>query len=210
MMLFLNDNLEYLNLLLRTIKIVLNFLLFFGIIIIIMILIKLIYHYIKYGYIGFGVFSVKGNVAFKKDLLLLMIDKVPGYRKIINTKEYKSDMIMFDQSGIYLFKIFDKEGLVSGKYNNKNLILKNGKDNEELIENPYLGLKEDGKKVASKYDGVKIKKYIVISNMCVFDFKDSVDVFLISLGKFATEMKKATKSKKYTKEEVKKFYKEFR
>lgn len=210
MVLFLSDNLEYLNLLLRTLKIVFNFLLFFLIIIIIMILFKLMYHYIKYGYIGFGIFSSKGNIAFKKDLVLLMIDKVPGYRKIINPKCCKSDLIMFDQSGIYLFKLFDKEGLVSGKFNDKNLILKNSKDNEELINNPYLGLNEDEKTVALKYDGVKIKKYIIISNMCIFDLKENDDVHLISLGKFAHEMKKATKRGKYSKEEVKKFYKEFR
>lgn len=210
MILFLNDNLEYLKFLFETLKVIFNFLMFFGIVIIIMILVKIMYHYIKYGYVGFGVLSVGGNVAFKKDLILLMIEKVPGYRKILNAKKYKSDMIMFDQSGIYLFKIFDREGLVSGKSNNKHLILKKGKDSEELIDNPYQVFKDDEKKIISKYEEVKIKKYIVISNMCIFDLEEDDDVRLISLGKFAHEMKKATKSKKYTKEEIKKFYKEFR
>lgn len=210
MILFFNGNLEYLNFLLRTLKIVLNFLLFFGIIIIILILIKIVYHYVKYGYIGFGVFSVKGNIDYKKDLILLMIDKVPGYRKIINAKNYNSDLIMFDQSGIYLFKIFDQEGLVSGKCNNKNLILKKGKDSEELIDNPYIVLRDDEKELTLKYEEIKIKKYVVISNMCIFDFEEDDKIHLISLGKFAHEMKRVTKSKKYTKDEVKKFYKEFR
>ncbi|MDD4809535.1 MAG: hypothetical protein PHP12_05840 [Bacilli bacterium] len=168
---------------------------------------KKIYRYFKYGYIEY---NKHPSLKHKKDLILFMIGKIPGYRKIISPKGLNSDFIIFDQSGIYLLKIFDYEGMVSGKVNNKKVVLQRSSNNEELIDNPYLELVEDEKKILINDKKAKIKKYIIISSMCVFNMDRDKEVNVISLGKIDSAFKKAAFKQVYTKEDIKKYYKEFR
>ncbi|MDD2434891.1 MAG: hypothetical protein PHO63_01410 [Bacilli bacterium] len=188
-------------------KSVLTVVLFLLIIIFIINFFNNLYRYFKYGY---WESTKKTSLKSKINLTLFMIKRVPGYRKIISSSKYNSDLVIIDQGGIYLFKIFNFEGIVSGKAKNKKIILQTSKDNEEFIPNPYLDLLEDEQKLLKKENKLKIKKYVVISSMCVFNVDKDNNINIISLGKVNDILKKLTKKKTYTKEEVKKYYKEFR
>lgn len=124
------------------------------------ILIKIIYRYKKYGMVEFNVFKKREETKFI-DIILSMLDKIEGYRKVYKPSNLYADLVIIDKTGIYLLKLIKYVGIVTG--NRNNLKLKNQIKLKQIIDidNPFYYLDKDISKIEKT---LNIKTILVTSN----------------------------------------------
>jgi len=127
------------------------------------ILVKLIYFYQKYGYLEFDLVEKRPITKFS-DLILMMLDKVKGYKKIYKPDNLYTDIIIIDKTGLYLLKLIKFQGVIVG--DRKETILTNQINLNETIEidNPFYLLDLDRQKLLEINPNLAIKIGLVTSN----------------------------------------------
>lgn len=131
------------------------------IVIMIWIIVSIIYRYKKYGITEFNIFKKREKTKFI-DIVLSMLDKIEGYRKVYKPENFYADLVIIDKTGIYLLKLIKYVGMVTG--NRKDKKLKNQvKLNEVLdIDNPFFYLDRDLTKIDNT---LNVKLVLVTSNI---------------------------------------------
>ena len=81
----------------------------------------IIYRYKRFGISEFRIFQHQKEPVKFSDMILYMLGKIPGYRRIIQNNKMYSDMILIDESGVYLLKMVKYNGSVRGKRTDEQL-----------------------------------------------------------------------------------------
>lgn len=128
--------------------------------IVVWVLFKILYNYFKYGKVEFDVFRKK-EVTKTSDLVINMLNNIEGKRKIYFLKNFYSDLIIIDKTGLYLLKIIKYNGYLIGDVKDKKLLNKINLKEEEEIDNPLILLEKDKELLDSN---LIIKTILVTSN----------------------------------------------
>ena len=131
----------------------------------IIMIIKIIIEYKKYGKRIFQTFKKKDIPKAYDDILYISLNKIKGYKKIIKPTKLKSDYILIYSNGIVLFKLFSEQG----HFINKDNYLYYG---DQRIMSPFI-FDEDIKIIRNIVD-VPIKGYAVTNEKTYIDGVDQI------------------------------------
>lgn len=164
-------------------------------------IVKIISDYSKYGKKIFDSFKIRDISNARDEILLITLEKISWYKKIIKPKKLKSNYIMVDGNGINIYKIFTTVGLFDGDEKSKYLYYKtNGRD--ARITNPMLSLMSDEKILKSMFPKIIINKYLVVTDGTFMKQKTSVNVVNYSNALYAI-----SEGSKYNENEINKIAK---
>ncbi|MEG2028409.1 MAG: hypothetical protein RR050_00865, partial [Bacilli bacterium] len=169
--------------------------------------IKILYRYKKYGYLEFDVFRKRETTKFI-EIILMMLDKINGYRKIINVSNLYADLTIIDKTGLYLIKLIKYEGSVNGVRN--DLILKNRLKVNVIkdIANPFYYLEQDKQKLLKIDENLEIKTILVTSNISQVNIQNVSKEECLILKDFYFVMEhNFSKTQIYDNNEINKLYK---
>lgn len=166
----------------------------------VLIIIKVIYQYKKFGSV---IFNLKSKETKFTDMFLFIIDKFEGYRKVFKSDKFYADFIIVDKTGLYLIKLIKYDGIIYGKRNEKTLKNKIKLD-EVIIDNPFYLL--DKEKKILNYD---IKTILVTSNIVSANIDGVTKKEFVNYKNLYFVMKDYFSDKEiYDKKEIDKIYKE--
>lgn len=145
------------------IKVLLKIFIPIFIVVTILVIIKIIYRYKKYGKREFDVFRKHNNTKFS-DIVIDIIKKIDSNAYYLEKDNLYSDIVLINSTGIYLLKIMNYKGLITGTRNEK--IMKNKvKRNIELdLENPFYYIEEDKNKILNIDNTLIIHTLLITSN----------------------------------------------
>ena len=169
---------------------------FLPIVIFVMIIttINILYKYSKYKSKLFPNFKKAQNPNYQRDIIVNSIEEISGYRKVIKLINYYSDLLIIDETGLYLVLYYNQAGTLKGFMNNKKLTLKRSEYSYMDISNPFKMILEDEKKLTKKF-GINItKKYIIFNNNCNVQVQGIKDIETVFLRNFNLALKKELNS----------------
>jgi len=150
-----------------------------AIIFLIIVIVKFIYEYSKYGNKVFSAFKTKNISSAREELLLISLEKISWYKKIIKSNDFKSSYIVVDNNGINIFMIFTEVGLFKGTNDSKYLYYKT-KGRDARIKNPLLSLNHDEELLRKNNINEKINKYLVITDGTLLSCDTDTKILLFS------------------------------
>lgn len=107
-------------------------------------------------------------------------------------------LVCITKSGIYLIKVLDSVGKISGGKKDSSLLLKNEK--VEYISNFFLELDAIETDMKKQIKNVMIKKIIVKKGTCLIEIPYSKSYLVVGMHNFYYELQKLEKEKRYTDE----------
>lgn len=110
-------------------------------------------------------------------------------------------LVSITHSGIYIIKVLDSVGKISGDKKDSSFILKNEK--VEYISNFFLELDTIEKDIKNQIKNVMIKKIIVKKGTCLIEIPYSKAYLVIGMHNLYYELQKQEKEKRYTEEKMK-------
>ncbi|MDD2518368.1 MAG: hypothetical protein PHI05_02600 [Bacilli bacterium] len=128
--------------------------------------ITIICRYIKYGPSIFPRLKSHSIYNYRQQIIANNINKIEGIRKIIPLTDFNSDLLIIDKHGIYLIIYYDHAGTLKGSMVDEKLNLKKADKVYTLIDNPYIQLFQDEKRIKEIIGDEEIKKIIVFDNNC--------------------------------------------
>jgi len=163
----------------------------------------IIYRYKRFGISEFRIFQHQKEPVKFSDMILYMLGKIPGHRRIIQNKKMYADMILIDESGVYLLKMMKYNGSVRGKRTDEQLQNQIGPNRSSNIQNPFFLFEQDKLKLKQLCPTIEISTILVTNNNCSFLVDDVNQKEVISLQNFYYQMGNVLKDKKiFTQEEV--------
>jgi len=195
--------LTFISVLLVIISRSIQFLIPIVIILIVYIIGLIIYRYKRFGISEFRIFQHQKEPVKFSDMILYMLGKIPGHRRIIQNKKMYADMILIDESGVYLLKMMKYNGSVRGKRTDEQLQNQIGPNRSSNIQNPFFLFEQDKLKLKQLCPTIEISTILVTNNNCSFLVDDVNQKEVISLQNFYYQMGNVLKDKKiFTQEEV--------
>lgn len=170
------------------------------IILIILVAIKIIYRYKKYGKKEFDIFRKREMTKFS-DIIINIIKKIDNKILYIEKDNLYSDIVLITNTGIYLLKIMQHKGLIFGKRNEKTLNNKLKNNIEIEIENPFYYMEEDKNTILSIDNNLKIYQIVITNNVVNINIDNVDKEEIISLQKFYYKIENYLKQKKIYEEE---------
>ena len=164
------------------------------VLIIIITIINIILKFRKYGSQIFSAFKNKKVYNYQQQIIVSGLRKIEGNRRIIPLTNYKSDILVIDEGGIYLIIYYNYSGTLRGNVNKENLVLKKGENSFLDVPNPYKAILDDEKKLKEIIKDQSIKKYIVFNNNCSVQIEGVKNVESIFLRHFHHVFKKEFKT----------------
>ena len=163
----------------------------------------IIYRYKRFGISEFRIFQHQKEPVKFSDMILYMLGKIPGYRRIIQNNKMYSDMILIDESGVYLLKMVKYNGSVRGKRTDEQLQNQIGPNRSSNISNPFYLFEQDKLKLRQISSTIEISTILVTNNNCSFIVDNVNQNEVISLQNFYYQMGNVLKDKKIlTQEEI--------
>ena len=156
----------------------------------------IVYRYKRFGISEFRIFIPQKEPVKFSDMILFMLGKIPGYRRIIQNKKMYADMIVIDESGIYLLKMLKIQGVVTGNREEEfayNCIKVN---TTKTIPNPFYLLDKDVEQLKTIYNDVTFSTILVTNNTCSIQEANVSKKETILLQDFYYTMKHQFESKK--------------
>lgn len=144
-------------------KLILKTFFFVLIIALILMSIKVLFDYIKYGKKIFSSFEKKNTKGAYVEILNMSLNKIKNPKIILKPKKLYADYILINSVGIMLFKIFSKMG--SFKYKDNYLYY----DDKTRIISPSYLLDEDIKKIKELLPNIPVYKKVVIMENAFID-----------------------------------------
>lgn len=111
-------------------------------------------------------------------------------------------LVCVTKSGIYLIKVLDSVGKISGNKKDSSLLLKNEK--VEYISNFFLELDTIETDMKKQIKNVMIKKIIIKKGTCLIEIPYSKSYLVVGMHNFYYELQKLEKEKRYTDEIIQK------
>jgi len=128
----------------------------------------------------------------------LLLSKI----KVQSLFEMNSEILVgITHSGIYIIKVLDSVGKISGDKKDSSFILKGEK--VEYVSNFFLELDTIEKDIKKQIKNVIIKKIIVKKGTCLIEVPYSKAYFVVGMHNFYYELQKLAKEKLYTEEKIK-------
>lgn len=112
-------------------------------------------------------------------------------------------LVCVTKSGIYLIKVLDSVGKISGGKKDSSLLLKNEK--VEYISNFFLELDTIETDMKKQIRNVMIKKIIIKKGTCLIEIPYSKSYLVVGMHNFYYELQKLEKEKRYTDEIIQEF-----
>lgn len=112
-------------------------------------------------------------------------------------------LVCVTKSGIYLIKVLDSVGKISGGKKDSSLLLKNEK--VEYITNFFLELDTIETDMKKQIRNVMIKKIIIKKGTCLIEIPYSKSYLVVGMHNFYYELQKLEKEKRYTDEIIQEF-----
>ena len=163
----------------------------------------IIYRYKRFGISEFRIFQHQKEPVKFSDMILYMLGKIPGYRRIIQNNKMYSDMILIDESGVYLLKMVKYNGSVRGKRTDEQLQNQIGPNRSSNISNPFFLFEQDKLKIKQLCPMIEISTILVTNNNCSFIVDNVNQNEVISLQNFYYQMGNVLKDKKiFSQEEI--------
>ena len=153
------------------------------IVIFILVVIKIIYRYKKYGKAEFDVFKKHEKTKFS-DIIINIIKKIDNNAQCIEKENLYSDIVLVNNTGIYLLKIIKYKGLVNGKRSEKILKNKVKRNIEIEVENPFYYLEKDKNKILNIDNNLTINTILITSNTVNININNVNKNEIISLQSF--------------------------
>lgn len=166
-----------------------------------------IYRYRRFGITEFSIFQKRKETKFS-DMILMMLDKIEGFRRIVKIPNF-SDMILIDETGIYVFQFFKQHGAITGKRKSATWTRQESNLKFDQIENPFIKLDANAQILKKHYSEIPIFTCLITNNICTFSIDYVSSNEIISLKDFYYKMGQILNAEKVlTKEQVQKIYKE--
>lgn len=189
-------NLIILNILLIILNIFLKLLkpiLFILGLIAVLVILKIIFNYRKYGKSIFESFKIKKTKEYYNNLIINIIKNVSKNSQIVNLQNLNSKFLIIDSKGVFLLYHLNENGKLKGKTNDEYLSLEQT-NKLKKIQNPYNLIKQDLEKL-QKHIEQKITPLIICNNYCIIYMKLKPKEQIIKLNKlYETINKKIKKS----------------
>ncbi|MDD3187323.1 MAG: hypothetical protein PHD02_02480 [Bacilli bacterium] len=131
---------------------------------------KILYRYFRYGIKEFD-FLKKRESTKAIDLVLNMLANIPGKRKVFKPNNLKSDLVVLDKTGIYLFKIVRYKGYVIGERKDLELENKITLTKIENVENPFITLDKDKEDILKIDKSLKVNEVLIVNNISTIKIK---------------------------------------
>lgn len=112
-------------------------------------------------------------------------------------------LVCVTKSGIYLIKVLDSVGKISGNKKDSSLLLKNEK--VEYISNFFLELDTIETDMKKQIRNVMIKKIIIKKGTCLIEIPYSKSYLVVGMHNFYYELQKLEKEKRYKDEIIQEF-----
>ncbi len=189
-------NLIVLNILLIILQVFLKFLkpfLFILAVIALLVILKIIFNYRKYGKSIFESLKIKNPKEYYNNLIISIIKNVSRNSQIINLQNLNSNFLIIDSKGLFLLYVLNETGKLKGKRNDEYLLLEQA-NKIKRIQNPYNLIKKDLEQL-QKHIEPKIIPLIICNNYCIIYMKLKSKEQIIKLDKlYETINKKIKKS----------------
>lgn len=188
--------------LIEFIKVVFRILAPIFIIISILIIIKILLRYRKYGKVEFDVFRKRKDTKFS-DIIINMIEKIDNQAIYWEPDNLYADFVLATASGFYLLKIVKYQGFISGE-RQKNQVQNRVKTSTVIDrENPFYYLDQDKNKIMNLDCSLKVKTILVTNNHVNISINHVPKEEVLNLQNFYYEMlNHLKKSKIYSKEYI--------
>lgn len=167
-------------------------------------LIKIIFDYIKYGKTAFSVFNKRSKIDISKESLNILIENLNVYYKIIELDN--NIIILILECGIYIFYLFDYDGIISGNIKQEKLIFGENTQREQNIDNPIYILKNKIDELKNRI-GYDVLGYVLLKGNCIFSVLNRTDIKVIPYSAFYYHFSKLINNKKISIKEIDKIYK---
>ena len=116
--------------------------------------------------------------------------------------EFDSELIVgISRGGIYVLKVLEAVGRISGDCCDTTLLLKNG--DTAIIPNYFLELDIIEKKIKKEIKNAVIKKIIVKKGTCIFEIPYTKEYIVVGMHNFYYQFQMFEKKVNYTEEQVK-------
>lgn len=173
------------------------------VLILIIMLVKILIDYMKYGKKIFRVFKKQNPLNISKVSLEISIKNLNVYYKIISLE--KNCFLLVLPSGLYILNVLDSEGIVTGKITDDKLVINANTKSQKQIDNPIVLVK---KYIAlySKLVNEKIDGYVLLKKNCLFSVLNRTNIKVIPLNAFYYHFSKLVKNKKYDQTKIDNMY----
>ncbi|MCI9234103.1 MAG: hypothetical protein HFH08_05895 [Bacilli bacterium] len=108
--------------------------------------------------------------------------------------------IAVTKSGIYIIKVLNAEGKISGNTYDAKLVLKG--ERTQLISNFFIELDNIEKDIKNKVKNIIVQKMIVKKGVCFLDISYSKSYLIFGMHNFYYELQKLQRKKCYTEEVI--------
>lgn len=127
---------------------------------------KRLYDHIKYGN-SLNPFQKKhGGVEEKGKVIYDMIKKIPGEHRLFRIKNLTADLIMVDETGIYLFYVLKYTGIITGTKESTDLKEQIGLYQVRSIPNFLHAIDHDQQQLKSL--NLSFETWIILHNACIY------------------------------------------
>ena len=143
----------------------------FFFIFIILIICKMIYRRIKYGYGCIDIIKKrKMDINVDNELMALTLRQLKGDYEVIDTNKYNAKFIIVSPRGVYFIEMCNTHrGNITGDLKKEKLEwYDDGKFH--YIDNPFLKQRQDILKFKRQFPNIETKGFIVFGNDVVLDF----------------------------------------